>query len=69
MSHILHLGHQVTDLAGVEGRISADAAGFDADLDETDMFVFVKYRGYDPVGHFKFPDLKSGMFFLQLIGV
>jgi len=33
MSHILHLGHQVTDLAGVEGRISADAAGFDADLD------------------------------------
>ena len=33
MSHILHLGHQVTDLAGVEGRISADSAGFDADLD------------------------------------
>lgn len=33
MSHILHLGHQVTDLAGIEGRISADAAGFDADLD------------------------------------
>lgn len=33
MSHILHLGHQVTDLAGVEGRISTDVAGFDADLD------------------------------------
>jgi hypothetical protein len=33
MSHILHLGHQVTDLAGIEGRISTDAAGFDADLD------------------------------------
>jgi hypothetical protein len=33
MSHILHLGHQVTDLAGVAGRISTDAAGFDAGLD------------------------------------
>jgi hypothetical protein len=33
MSHILHLGHQVTDLAGIADRISADAAGFDADLD------------------------------------
>ena len=33
MSHILHLGHQVTDIAGVTGRISTDAAGFDADLD------------------------------------
>jgi len=29
MSHILHLGHQVTDLSGVTGLISADAAGFD----------------------------------------
>lgn len=33
MSHILHLGHQVTDLAGIEGLISTDAAGFDPDLD------------------------------------
>jgi len=33
MSYILHLGHQATDLAGVEGRISTDAAGFDPDLD------------------------------------
>ena len=33
MTHILHLGHQVTDLAGVEGRISTDAVGFDAELD------------------------------------
>lgn len=33
MSYILHLGHQVTDLSGVAGRISADAAGFDAGLD------------------------------------
>lgn len=33
MSHILHLGHQVTDLAGIEGRISTDAVGFDPDLD------------------------------------
>lgn len=33
MTHILHLGHQVTDLAGIEGRISTDAAGFDPELD------------------------------------
>ena len=33
MSYILHLGHQVTDLSGVAGRISTDAAGFDAGLD------------------------------------
>ena len=33
MSHILHLGHQATDIAGVTGRISTDAAGFDPDLD------------------------------------
>jgi hypothetical protein len=30
---VLHLGHQVTDLTGVSGLISTDAAGFDADLD------------------------------------
>ena len=33
MSHILHLGHQVTDIAGVQDRINTDAAGVDADLD------------------------------------
>lgn len=33
MSYILHLGHQVTDLAGVEGRIVTDAGGFDPELD------------------------------------
>ncbi len=33
MSHILHLGHQVTDLAGIDGRISTDAVGFDPDYD------------------------------------
>jgi hypothetical protein len=33
MSYILHLGHQVTDLAGVENRIATDAAGFDPELD------------------------------------
>lgn len=33
MSYILHLGHQVTDLAGVTGLISTDAVGFDANLD------------------------------------
>lgn len=30
---ILHLGHQPGDLSGVAGLISADAGGFDADLD------------------------------------
>ena len=33
MSHILHLGHQVTDLSGVTGLISIDAAGFDPTYD------------------------------------
>jgi len=33
MTHILHLGHQPTDISGVEGRISTSAAAFDADLD------------------------------------
>ena len=33
MTHILHLGHQPTDISGVHGRISTNAAGFDADLD------------------------------------
>ena len=33
MSYVLHLGHQETDLAGISGRISADAAGFDPELD------------------------------------
>ena len=33
MSHILHLGHQPTDLSGVAGLISTDPTGFDADLD------------------------------------
>ena len=33
MTHILHLGHQVTDLSGVTGLISTDAAGFDPAYD------------------------------------
>ena len=33
MTHILHLGHQVTDLSGVNGLISTDAAGFDPAYD------------------------------------
>ena len=33
MSYILHLGHQVTDLAGVTGLVSTDAAGFDPAYD------------------------------------
>jgi len=33
MSYVLHLGHQETDLAGISGRISTDAAGFDPELD------------------------------------
>jgi hypothetical protein len=33
MSHILHLGHQPTDIAGIAGRLSTDAAGFDPGLD------------------------------------
>ncbi|WP_209426689.1 FscB [Pararhodobacter sp. SW119] len=33
MTHILHLGHQPTDLSGVTGLLSTDAAGFDATLD------------------------------------
>jgi hypothetical protein len=33
MSHILHLGHQPTDIAGITARLSTDAAGFDPGLD------------------------------------
>jgi len=33
MSHILHLGHQPTDLSGIAGLISTAAGGFDPDLD------------------------------------
>jgi hypothetical protein len=33
MTHILHLGHQPADIAGITGLISTDAAGFDPDLD------------------------------------
>jgi hypothetical protein len=33
MTHILHLGHQETDLSGIAGRISTDAAGFDPAYD------------------------------------
>jgi hypothetical protein len=33
MSHVLHLGHQPTDIAGITGRMSTDAAGFDPTLD------------------------------------
>ena len=33
MSYILHLGHQATDLAGVTGFVSTDAAGFDPEYD------------------------------------
>lgn len=33
MSHILHLGHQPADIAGIAARISTDAAGFDPALD------------------------------------
>ncbi|MCR9151204.1 MAG: FscB [Rhodobacteraceae bacterium] len=33
MTHILHLGHQVSDLSGVAGLISTDAVGFDPAYD------------------------------------
>jgi len=33
MTHILHLGHQPTDISGVAGLLSTDAAAFDATLD------------------------------------
>ena len=33
MSHILHLGHQPTEVSGIAGMISTAAAGFDATLD------------------------------------
>lgn len=33
MSHILHLGHQPTDVSGIAGMISTVAAGFDPNLD------------------------------------
>ena len=33
MTHILHLGHQPADIAGIEGRISTDTPGFDPTLD------------------------------------
>ena len=33
MTHILHLGHQPTDVSGIAGMISTAAAGFDPDLD------------------------------------
>lgn len=33
MSHILHLGHQPTDVSGIAGLLSTAAAGFDANLD------------------------------------
>ncbi len=33
MTHILHLGHQPTDVSGIAGMISTAAAGFDPNLD------------------------------------
>jgi hypothetical protein len=33
MTHILHLGHQATDIAGISGLISTAAGGFDDTLD------------------------------------
>jgi hypothetical protein len=33
MTHILHLGHQPTDISGISGYLSTVSAGFDATLD------------------------------------
>ena len=33
MTHILHLGHQPTDISGISGLLSTNADGFDATLD------------------------------------
>ena len=33
MSHVLHLGHQSTDISGIAGHLSTVSAGFDASLD------------------------------------
>ena len=33
MTHILHLGHQPTDISGISGLLSTNAEGFDATLD------------------------------------
>ena len=33
MSHVLHLGHQPTDISGISGYLSTVSAGFDAELD------------------------------------
>jgi len=40
MSHILHLGHQPTDISGIAGAISTLAAGFDNTLDVNGIHFF-----------------------------
>lgn len=48
MSHILHLGHQESDLAGATGLISTDAVGFDADYDVNCIKVSGSYNSDIP---------------------
>lgn len=48
MSHILHLGHQATDIAGVTGRISTDAAGFDPAFDINGIKITTKSNASVP---------------------
>jgi len=40
MTHILHLGHQNTDLSGVTGHHATDAGYFDASLDVNSLYYF-----------------------------
>ena len=44
MTHILHLGHQPTDISGISGLISTAAAAFDATLDVNGI-RFIGNRG------------------------
>lgn len=41
MTHILHLGHQPTDISGISGLLSTDTEAFDATLDVNG----IKFRG------------------------
>lgn len=45
MSHILHLGHQPTDVSGISGLLNTTAIGFDATLD-VNCIRFIATRSY-----------------------
>jgi len=48
MSYVLHLGHQETDLVGLTGRISTDAAGFDPAYDTNGIKITTSETGSVP---------------------